>query len=194
MTHCEAWGKLLRGRERDLRNGESEWRQHLGLLHDCSCRGINRRGSSTQLGGTVHRYRLTVDILCLFSGGLRDKTSWWVCKNSCRQDERVVFWNKDHLKWGFSFNRRPQDATGQAFLQVFLDLSQLQLQINSLRLLNPTRIFQLRDTLAQSRLPASCNSGTENKILKNIPASIKLTDGRFRCSCHSSYFLSVLIL
>lgn len=57
---------------------------------------------------------------------------------------------------GFSLNRCAQRSTGQTLLEVFLDLSQPELQVNPLFLFSPTGIVQLGHTLVQEGLPAFC--------------------------------------
>lgn len=64
-----------------------------------------------------------------------------------------VFLQQIYLKRGFSLNRCTQRSTGQALLQVFLDLSQPELQVHPLRLFSSTGVLQLGHTLVQGGLP-----------------------------------------
>lgn len=71
-----------------------------------------------------------------------------------------VFQQQIYLNGGFSLNRCTQRSTSQALLEVFLDLSQPELQVNPLCLFSPTGVVQLVHTLVQGGLPAFCPTET----------------------------------
>lgn len=129
---------------------------YLCLLHDSSRTGINRRGSPSHLWGTVHWQRLAVDVLFLFAGSLHKKPQeeYNLKKNvHASRNERVCNW-LIYLNGGFSLNRCTQRAASQTLLQVFLDLSQPQLQVDPLGFFGPASLIELVHTLVQRGLSA----------------------------------------
>lgn len=115
ITHQAQKGKLLT--ERDIWDRESEWGQHLSLLHDRSCRSINRWGSSPQLCGTVHRYSLAVDILCRFPGALNEKTLLRFCSNGFRQNVSMFFVAIVTLSGGLASTGAPRTPPARLFFR-----------------------------------------------------------------------------
>lgn len=67
-----------------------------------------------------------------------------------------VFQQQIYLNRGFGLNRCTQRSISQTPLEVFLDLGQPELQVNSLCLFNPTGFIQPGHTLIQGGLPTFC--------------------------------------
>lgn len=86
----------------------------------------------------------------------------------------MYFRNKIYLNWRLSLNRCTQRSTSQALLEVFLDLSQPELQVHPLLLFTSTGFFQLGYTLVQGGLPPLCVTET-HKIMRQTRVTFTLS-------------------